>query len=127
MIAVVGAGAIGGLLAAELVAAGQLVRLCARRPLDRLVIERDARLACDVAGRGRRGGLGVRGAEGARQRGRGAVARGRRGAGDGRRRGSERCRAPGEPALTGAAGRHGIDVPLNRAILALLQGLDEPH
>jgi ketopantoate reductase len=35
VIAVVGAGAIGGLLAAELIAAGHEVTLCARRPLDR--------------------------------------------------------------------------------------------
>lgn len=28
-------------------------------------------------------------------------------------------------AVVRAAERHGIDVPLNRAILALLQGLDE--
>lgn len=43
MIAVVGAGAIGGLLAAELVAAGEDVTLCARRPLERLVVSRTAR------------------------------------------------------------------------------------
>ena len=40
MIAVVGAGAIGGLLAAELIAAGREVTLCARRPLARLRVER---------------------------------------------------------------------------------------
>jgi ketopantoate reductase len=40
MIAVVGAGAIGGLLAAELIAAGRTVTLCARSPLERLVVER---------------------------------------------------------------------------------------
>jgi 2-dehydropantoate 2-reductase len=42
VIAVVGAGAIGGLLAAELVALGHEVTVCARRPLSRLVVERDA-------------------------------------------------------------------------------------
>jgi 2-dehydropantoate 2-reductase len=42
-IAVVGAGAIGGLLTAELIAAGRSVTLCARSPLDRLVVERDER------------------------------------------------------------------------------------
>jgi 2-dehydropantoate 2-reductase len=41
VIAVVGAGAIGGLLAAELIAAGHEVTLCARRPIDRLVIRRE--------------------------------------------------------------------------------------
>ncbi len=40
MIAVVGAGAIGGLLAAELVAAGEDVLLCSRRPFSRLRVER---------------------------------------------------------------------------------------
>jgi 2-dehydropantoate 2-reductase len=40
-VAVVGAGAIGGLLAAELHVAGHRVTLCARRPLDRLVVERE--------------------------------------------------------------------------------------
>jgi 2-dehydropantoate 2-reductase len=40
-VAVVGAGAIGGLLAAELHVAGHQVTLCARRPLDRLVVERE--------------------------------------------------------------------------------------
>ena len=40
MIAVVGAGAIGGLLAAELVALGHEVTVCARRPFSRLVVER---------------------------------------------------------------------------------------
>jgi 2-dehydropantoate 2-reductase len=43
VIAVVGAGAIGGLLAAELLASGQELTLCARRPLARLVVERAAR------------------------------------------------------------------------------------
>jgi 2-dehydropantoate 2-reductase len=41
VIAVVGAGAIGGLIAAELGAAGHDVTLCARRPLDRVVVTRD--------------------------------------------------------------------------------------
>jgi 2-dehydropantoate 2-reductase len=40
VIAVVGAGAIGGLLAAELLAAGEDVVVCARRPLSRLRVER---------------------------------------------------------------------------------------
>jgi 2-dehydropantoate 2-reductase len=40
-VAVIGAGAIGGLLAAELHAAGHRVTLCARTPLERLVVERD--------------------------------------------------------------------------------------
>src|SRR5689334_9989662 len=40
-VAVVGIGAIGGLIAAELHAAGNRVTLCARRPLERLVVERD--------------------------------------------------------------------------------------
>jgi 2-dehydropantoate 2-reductase len=40
-IAVVGVGAIGGLLAAELIAAGNDVTLCGRTPLERLVVERD--------------------------------------------------------------------------------------
>jgi 2-dehydropantoate 2-reductase len=40
VIAVVGAGAIAGLLAAEQVAVGRPVTLCARRPLERLVVER---------------------------------------------------------------------------------------
>lgn len=43
VVALVGAGAIGGLIAAELHAAGQRVTLCARRPLDRLVVERGDR------------------------------------------------------------------------------------
>ena len=34
-------GAIGGLVAAELLAAGAEVTLCARSPLDRIVVERD--------------------------------------------------------------------------------------
>jgi 2-dehydropantoate 2-reductase len=38
-VAVVGAGAIGVLLAAELQAAGREVTVCARRPFDRLVVE----------------------------------------------------------------------------------------
>jgi 2-dehydropantoate 2-reductase len=38
-VAVVGAGAIGVLLAAELTAAGEDVVVCARRPFDRLVVE----------------------------------------------------------------------------------------
>ena len=42
MIAVVGAGAIGGLLAAELVALGHEVTLCARRPLARLRVQRES-------------------------------------------------------------------------------------
>jgi 2-dehydropantoate 2-reductase len=41
VIAVVGAGAIGGLLAAELIAGGHEVTLCARRPIERLVIRRE--------------------------------------------------------------------------------------
>jgi 2-dehydropantoate 2-reductase len=40
-VAVVGVGAIGGLLAAELLAAGNDVTLCARSPLKRLVVERE--------------------------------------------------------------------------------------
>lgn len=40
-VAVVGAGAIGGLIAAELHAAGHRVTLCARRPLERLVVARE--------------------------------------------------------------------------------------
>lgn len=40
-VAVVGAGAIGGLVAAELHAAGRRVTLCARRPIERLVVERE--------------------------------------------------------------------------------------
>jgi 2-dehydropantoate 2-reductase len=40
-VAVIGAGAIGGLLAAEVHASGHRVTLCARRPLDRLLVERD--------------------------------------------------------------------------------------
>jgi len=40
-VAVIGIGAIGGLIAAELLAAGHEVTLCARSPLDRLVVERD--------------------------------------------------------------------------------------
>lgn len=40
-IAVVGAGAIGGLVAAELRAAGHAVTLCVRRPIERLVVTRD--------------------------------------------------------------------------------------
>lgn len=43
MIAIVGAGAVGSLLAAELIAAGRRVTVCARRPLDRIVIERAER------------------------------------------------------------------------------------
>jgi 2-dehydropantoate 2-reductase len=38
-VAVVGAGGVGGLLAAEAVAAGHAVVLCVRTPLDRLVVE----------------------------------------------------------------------------------------
>src|SRR6201991_3970920 len=38
-VAVVGAGAIGVLLAAELQAAGREVTVCARRPFERLVVE----------------------------------------------------------------------------------------
>lgn len=41
-VAVVGAGAIGGLLAAELAAAGEQVTLCSRSPLERLAVERPA-------------------------------------------------------------------------------------
>jgi 2-dehydropantoate 2-reductase len=40
-VAVVGAGAIGGLIAAELHAAGHQVTLCARRSLTRLLVERE--------------------------------------------------------------------------------------
>ncbi|MBE2318496.1 2-dehydropantoate 2-reductase [Solirubrobacter sp. CPCC 204708] len=40
-VAVVGVGAIGGVVAAELLAAGAQVTLCARTPLDRLVVERE--------------------------------------------------------------------------------------
>ena len=40
MIAVVGAGAVGGLLAAELIAVGRSVTVCSRSPLDRIVVER---------------------------------------------------------------------------------------
>jgi len=40
-VAVIGVGAIGGLVAAELLAAGADVTLCTRSPLDRLVVERD--------------------------------------------------------------------------------------
>ena len=40
-VAVIGVGAIGGLVAAELLAAGVDVTLCTRTPLDRLVVERD--------------------------------------------------------------------------------------
>ncbi len=39
-VAVIGAGAIGGLLAAELAGAGEPVTLCSRSPLERLVVER---------------------------------------------------------------------------------------
>ena len=38
-VAVVGVGAIGGLLAAELIAAGNDVVLCARSPLERLAVD----------------------------------------------------------------------------------------
>lgn len=41
-VAVVGPGAIGGLLAAELAAAGEQVTMCSRSPLERLVVERPA-------------------------------------------------------------------------------------
>jgi 2-dehydropantoate 2-reductase len=47
-VAVVGAGAIGGLLAAELHSAGHRVTLCARGSLNRLVVERE-RAARDLA------------------------------------------------------------------------------
>ncbi len=40
-VAVIGVGAIGGLLAAELIAAGNDVTLCGRSPVERLVVERD--------------------------------------------------------------------------------------
>jgi 2-dehydropantoate 2-reductase len=40
-VAVIGVGAIGGLIAAELLAAGHEVALCTRTPLQRLVVERD--------------------------------------------------------------------------------------
>ena len=40
-VAVIGVGAIGGLVAGELMAAGADVTLCTRSPLDRLVVERD--------------------------------------------------------------------------------------
>lgn len=40
-VAVIGVGAIGGVVAAELLAAGAQVTLCARTPLDRLVVARD--------------------------------------------------------------------------------------
>ena len=40
-VAVIGVGAIGGLVAAELLAVGADVTLCTRSPLDRLVVERD--------------------------------------------------------------------------------------
>lgn len=39
-VAVIGVGAIGGVVAAELLAAGADVTLCARTPLDRLIVER---------------------------------------------------------------------------------------
>ena len=48
MIAVVGAGAVGGLLAAELIAVGRSVTVCSRSPLDRIVVER-AEQPLDVA------------------------------------------------------------------------------
>ena len=89
VIAVVGAGAIGGLLAAELVALGHEVTLCARRPLSRLVVERSSApldvpvtvVTSPERGRDRR--LGAGRAQGPGQRGRGALAR-RAGAGRGR-------------------------------------------
>jgi 2-dehydropantoate 2-reductase len=40
-VAVIGVGAIGGLVAAELLAAGHEVRLCTRTPVERLRVERD--------------------------------------------------------------------------------------
>ncbi|TDD73510.1 2-dehydropantoate 2-reductase [Actinomadura darangshiensis] len=40
-IAIVGAGAVGGLIAAELHAAGNRVTMCVRRPFDRLVVDRE--------------------------------------------------------------------------------------
>ena len=56
-VAVVGAGGVGGLLAAEAVAAGHAVALCVRTPLDRLIVERpdgahriDVRIATDPNG-----------------------------------------------------------------------------
>jgi 2-dehydropantoate 2-reductase len=42
-VAVIGAGAIGGLLAAHLAQAGHAVTLCVRTPFERLVVERDGR------------------------------------------------------------------------------------
>jgi 2-dehydropantoate 2-reductase len=39
-VAIIGVGAIGGLVAAELLAAGHSVRLCTRTPVDRLLVER---------------------------------------------------------------------------------------
>ena len=42
-VAVVGIGAIGGLVAAELMAAGAEVTLCTRSPLERLVVDRGER------------------------------------------------------------------------------------
>ena len=42
-VAVVGVGAIGGLVAAELMAAGAEVTLCTRSPLDQLVVDRGER------------------------------------------------------------------------------------
>lgn len=43
-VAVIGVGAIGGVVAAELLAAGAEVTLCARTPLDRLIVERASSL-----------------------------------------------------------------------------------
>src|SRR4051794_36337358 len=40
-VAVIGVGAIGGLIAAELLAGGHEVRLCTRTPIERLTVERD--------------------------------------------------------------------------------------
>jgi 2-dehydropantoate 2-reductase len=48
VIVVVGAGAVGGLLAAELVATGHELTLCTRRPLERIVVQR-AECPLDVA------------------------------------------------------------------------------
>jgi 2-dehydropantoate 2-reductase len=58
-VAVIGAGGVGGLLAAEAVAAGHAVTLCVRTPLQRLIVEQpdgaheiDVRFATDPDGEG---------------------------------------------------------------------------
>jgi 2-dehydropantoate 2-reductase len=61
-VAVVGAGAIGGLIAAALHGAGHRVTLCARRPLGRLVVERAGevrKLTVMPVGEARNGALAV--------------------------------------------------------------------